>query len=333
MTSDSTLLAMISRISLFREFDGCVVGFQGDGECRVLVKARPVSSTYRCVAIVIELVEDDDPAGLRELQSVAKAPPGATRATDYVSNRSRVGSEMAGGGISCGLTIVSALGMIAGVAGEIPTGGASSFLVVAAWTGITMGGLQCLNGLVRVGAAFAALDDNSLQRWDSTLTYSSASLLVDAIGVASGIATLPAAARNLFAVLSRQRVFMAKGLSLASLRGMNRVERLHALSEVFEDAAKTPEGRKALVEAARSAGIGSKTLQRGSGISVRHAEALRRVISDETVKRLSASLRDVLTGTAVVGASATPASLTGSASGSVNYVIHLLDAGVVRSTK
>ena len=161
---------------------------------------------------------------------------------------------MVGTGISCGLTIVSALGMAAGVAGEVATGGLSSFLVVASWTGLATGGLQCLNGLVRVGAAFAAPDDNSLQRWDSSLTYSSATLLVDAVGVASGVSTLPFAARNLFAALARQRAFIAKGLSLESLRAMNRIERLRAISEVFEDAAKTPEGRKVLSGSRRRSG-------------------------------------------------------------------------------
>jgi hypothetical protein len=154
MTSDSALLGIVSRLSLFREFDGCVIGYEGDGECRVLAKARPISSTYRCVAVVIEKVEDDAPSTIDELEAAAQAPAGATRQTDFVSNRSRVGSEMVGTGITCGLTIVSALGMAAGVAGEVATGGLSSFLVVASWTGLATGGLQCLNGLVRVGAAF-----------------------------------------------------------------------------------------------------------------------------------------------------------------------------------
>jgi hypothetical protein len=56
VTSDSALLAIVSRLSLFREFDGCVIGYEGGGECRVLAKPRPISSTYRCVAVVIEKV-------------------------------------------------------------------------------------------------------------------------------------------------------------------------------------------------------------------------------------------------------------------------------------
>jgi hypothetical protein len=62
-------------------------------------------------------------------------------------------------------------------------------------------------------------------------------------------------------------------------------------------------------------------------MSVRHAESLRKIISEETVKRLAASLRDLVTSSRSVAGSATPASLTGSASGSVNWVVNLLDAG------
>jgi len=102
---------------------------------------------------------------------------------------------------------------------------------------------------------------------------------------------------------------------------------LKAISEVFEDAARSPEGRVAPVQAAKDAEIGAPSIQRASGISVRHAELMRRIISDETPPRITATLRDVLGGLAGVGASATPASMTGSASGSVNYLINLVDAG------
>ena len=69
---------------------------------------------------------------------------------------------------------------------------------------------------------------------------------------------------------------------------------------------------------------------RAAGISVRHADLLRKIISEETVRRITSSLRDVLGSLAGTGASATPASLTGSASGSVNYLINLVDAGQPR---
>jgi hypothetical protein len=102
---------------------------------------------------------------------------------------------------------------------------------------------------------------------------------------------------------------------------------LRAIAECFEDAARTPEGRAALVAAAREADVGAQTLQRTSSLSVNHAATLRRIIADETVRRLSASIRDVVSGVLGIGGSATPDRYVGSASGSVSYVINLLDAG------
>jgi hypothetical protein len=322
---------MVVALRRFRELDGCLIGYEGEGESRVLQPQRPVSSSYRCVAVVIEEVQNDDPTTTAELGNLADSSTwGLPSIPTAVSNRSRLAPELVGASVSCGLTMIAAVGLVAGVAGEVVTAGASTFVTVASWTGLTMGGVQCLNGLVRIGAIYARPDDNTLQRWDSAFGYATTMLVVDAIGVASGLSSLPFAARNLFATLARQRAFIARGMSFESLRAMNRLQRMRAVSEVFEDAAKTPGGRSALVKAAREAGVGVNSFQRLSGVSVRHADTLRRVIADETVRRISSTLRDVFTSTAITAASATPASLTGSASGSVNYVIHLLDAGVPR---
>ncbi|HXI56897.1 MAG TPA: hypothetical protein VNO55_12610 [Polyangia bacterium] len=329
MSSDPEILSLVAALRRFPGLDECLIGYEGNGQSRVLDFGTNRSSPARCVAVVIEEV-DADPSTGDELAQFAGLPAGRSGTQpqpSIISNRSRVASELVGAGVSCSLTVVSAVGVAAGAAAEIPTVGASTFLIVAAWTGLATGGVQCLNGLVRVGAIFSAPDDNSLQRWDSNLSYSMGILLVDGLGIASGLGSLPFAARNLWATLSRQRGFIATGLSFNSLRAMNRLERLRTISDVFEEAAKTSEGREALVKAARAAEIGSATIQRTTGISVRHAETLRSVISDETARRIASSLRDVLGSMASVGASATPASLTGSASGSVNYIINLIDAG------
>lgn len=313
----------------FPELNECIIGYEGDGQSRVLDYGKTSTPASRCIGIIIEEV-DADPQADRELAELAASATSNAITKPQpaiIANRSRIVPELIGAGVSCALTTFSAVGVLSGVAAEVPTGGASTFLVVAAWTGLTMGGIQCMNGLVRVGAIFASPDGNSLQKWDSNLTYSMGILIVDALGVTSGIASLPFAARNLWGVLSRQKAFIARGLTVDSLRGMNRAERLRIISEVFEDAAKTPEGRNALVQAARAADIGPQSFRRISGLSVRHSQTLVRIISDETVRRISASLRDVLTSLGVVGASATPASLTGSASGSVNYIVNLVDAG------
>jgi hypothetical protein len=325
---ESVLREIVVRIHAFPDLAGCPIGYQGGLQSRVLHPGFCESPLSERVVVLIEEVEVIDPAVLAELQRFAAgqgiSPDGAPNPT-LVTNDSVLGPELIGAGLSCGLTVVAALGVAGGVAAEVPTGGMSTFLVVAAWVGLTTSAIQCANGIVRVGAIIAAPDDNTLQRWDQNATYTNSILVVDALGVVSGLASLPFAARNLFAVLARQRSFLARGLSSESLRSMNRVQRLAVIRELFDEASRTPEGRAALVAAARQAGVGAQTMQRGASLSVRGATTLSRVIRDETVRRLSASLRDVIGGLVGPVGSGVRSSLVGSASGSVNYVINLID--------
>lgn len=339
MIPEPILREMVRRIHSFSQLRGCMVGFQGNGQSRVLDPGSCVTPTSERVIVLIEEVQISDAALLAELQRWASAPSGSPDGAPnpaIVTNRSQLGPELIGAGLSCGLTIVSAVGVVGGVAGEVPTGGASTFLVVASWVGLTTSAIQCANGLVRVAAIASDPGGDTLSRWDSNATYTNSILLVDAIGVVTGVAGLGAAGRNLWAVLARQRSFVARGLSFEALRGMNRAGRLAVISELFEEAARTPEGRAALVAAAREAGIGASTLQSAEGLSVRGASTLVRVISEETTRRLSASIRDILAGATGIIASASPSSAIGSASGSLNaapgIILNLLDAGAPAGT-
>lgn len=330
MLSEEQLQQIVKCVYEQPQLRGCVVGYCGAGLCRELATPFCFSANSENVAVVLEELVIADSSATPELQRLAQAGHGVPRGApgaSVITNRSRIGPELIGAGIACGLTFVSALGVIGGVAGEVPTGGASTFLVVASWTGLTTGGIQCANGVVRVGAILYDPDDDSLSRWDDNSIYKYGILLVDALGVATGVAALPFAVRNLWAVIARQRTFLARNLSLEALKRMNRLERLRVIAICFEEAARTPEGRAALVQAAREADIGAQTMQRATSLSVRHADTLRRIISDETVRRLSTSLRDVIAGIVGIGASSAPDRIVGSASGSVSYAIHLLDAG------
>jgi hypothetical protein len=131
--------------------------------------------------------------------------------------------------------------------------------------------------------------------------------------------------RNLWAVLSRQRSFAARGLTFESLKAMNRTGRMQVIQEAVEEASRTPEGRQALIQAARESGVGSKSIQSTAGLSVLNAERMVKVVTDETIRRLRLSLSEVGGSMMGIGASATPAKLTGSASGSVNWIINVID--------
>lgn len=318
---ERALRLIVQRVHAVPELAGCLVGYHGGGQCRVIGYPSCVTPNSENVAVLIEEVILPPLPGSDE----SAPPPVPTRAT--VTNRSKLGPELIGAGANCGLTVVSALGMAAGVASELPTGGASTFLVIASWSGLAMGGIMCANGLVRVGAALVDLEDDTLQAWDDNRIYVTAMLLVDAIGVAGAVSSLPFAVRELWGITVRLRAFRSLNLSFDALKRMNRLQRMRTLSTLFQEASRTNEGVTELVVAARKAQMGARAMQRSGSLSVRHAETLRDIIDQATVRRLDYTLRSVLGSMAGVGVSSTPSDQTGSGSGSVNWVIHLLDGG------
>lgn len=225
------------------------------------------------------------------------------------------------------MTVVSAVGVLGGAAAEVPSGGTSTFLVIVAWTGMITSGIQCINGLVRVGAIIANPDDNTLQRWDSNKIYSTSILIVDALGMAAAIASLPSGIKNLWAIIVRQRAFALRGLTETTLRNMNAAERAKVIRELIEAASKTPEGRAAIMAAAREADIAASTLARSSSLSVRNATKMVEIISEETARRVHSALREIVSVPVQGVVSGLPFEWVGSANGSVNWIIHLVDTG------
>jgi hypothetical protein len=327
MIPEDVLKKVVWQIHSFPELAGCVVGYYGDRGCRTIGYPSCVSPNSENIAVVIEEVILVGSGAAGAAQSSSRPVPVPPPVPAAVTNRSRLGPELIGAGASCALTAISAVGVFGSVAAEVPTGGASTFLLVASWSGLLTGGIQCANGLVRVGAAVADLGGVTLEQWDRNKTYNMAILFVDAVGVVGGIASLPYAVRNLWAVVTRMKSLSRVNLSLEALQRMNRFDRFRTIARVFHEASRTPEGAQALVLAAREAKVGAKTFQQASRLSVNHSTTLVKIISKETVHRLHASLRDVFGGVAGLGLSASPSELTGSGSGSINWVINLLDAG------
>ena len=306
---------------------GVVIGLYDGEQCRLISQGYCGSVYAGRIAVIVELIESDDDSANADLQGRAAAGTGSTGPVpEIVRNDSRMGAELIGAGANCFFTAAAAIGVVGGVAGEIPTGGASSFLVLASWAGMASSALLCANGIARLSQIALHPTSNTLQDWDSNTLYSVGFLFVDAAGVASGIATLPFAMRNFAAVLSRQRSFVARGLSFEKLKLMNRFQRAQVIREVLDEASKVPEGRIALLAAAKGANVAKASLARGT-LSVRHSTAMVNVISKETSRRLLYGLKDMLTSIGGAVASATPARVSGSASGSVNWLINLVDSG------
>jgi hypothetical protein len=319
---------LVRAIHSFPELKYCAVGFQGNGQSILLSRGGSSTDPVAYCAVIIEQIFETDPVIIKDTQKWA-IPPG--RSPDgspnplIVTNRSKLGAELSGAGMQCGLAVVSVALMVGGAAAEVPSGGTSTFLIVVAWTGVVTSGLQCANQVVRIGMIAAHPDGSSLQELDSNAVYTAVSLIVDGIGLASGIAQLPNGAKNLWAIVKRLRSFSARGLTESSLRAMNRVQRMKVVSEIVEEASRIPEGRAAIITAAREAQVGARSIQRTTGLSVRNAERMVTVISDETIKRLQLTLLNILGVPASAGGSALPPSLVGGGSGSVNWVIHVVD--------
>jgi hypothetical protein len=329
MTTDPTLRALVANIRTFPQLSGCEIGFHGNGSSRLLAPGLSTSAASVAVGIIIEGVPLADPATNGQTARLAAGSAATAAIKPPILNKSRVNAELKGAGMSCTFALVSAVGVVGGLLSEAPSAGTSTFLVVAAWGGFLSSGVACINGLARVREVVVRPDDNSIERWENDSDYTLWMNVADAIGIASGVAGLPSSIRGVFAAASRQRAFLARGLSFGSLKAMNRVERAKALSAVVQEAARTPEGRLAITQATKEAQIGARALQ--SGVSIRQAEKLGRVLSDETIHRLLATSRDALLFGASCGASVSSSERLGAASGSLNlgynYVIHLMDPG------
>jgi hypothetical protein len=322
MIPERLLSQIVNKIHSIPQLGGCAVGLYGNNQSRMLHLGQSVTPYSDRIIVIVEEVWVDDEEVLKDNEKWAATPGGSPDnvvSPIIVTNRSKLGPELIGAGISCTLTVVSALGVAGGAAAELPSGGTSTFLVVVAWTGLVTQGIQCANGLVRIGAIMRSPDDNTLDRWDNDDTYKCIIFLVDLIGVASTIASLPAGARKLFLALAHKQAFASRKLSFEALKRMNRAERARVLSEVFDEAAQMPSQRKTLVEALKAAQITDKSLGRGA-ISVRHAQGMMRIISEETVTRLQGEMKGLFWSAASIGGSGTPATWTGSASGSVNTI-------------
>ena len=147
----------------------------------------------------------------------------------------------------------------------------------------------------------------------------------------AGLASLGPNVKNLLAVLERRG-----GLPTAqALAKMGRETRAKAIQDALNQARRNPESAKILDHALKDA-LSSKTVRRvakNAIIAARNATVVSDVIADETARRLSRAIIDVISAVDSPIASGLPSKWVGSASGSVNaaggQLIHVvgLDVG------
>lgn len=325
MLPEATRLRIIEAIYGEPELNGAQIGYYGDEACSVLSPGYTPSSNYNRVMVIVEETDGAPSGAISPPDLLSPDPTTVAEVPAFISNQSRVQSELVGAGLSCGFAVVAGIGMVAGAAAEIPSAGTSTALVIVSYIGFASSIAQCINGVARASEALANPTGNSLQQWDESKLYSVSMLIVDAVGVVTAIAALPSATRNLIAVIQRRG-----GLASAeALARMTRVERQAAIRAAVQQAARTPEGQQELLQALRAAGLSERqaaqAMQHGAATG-RRVQIVARAISEVTAARLNAHLLAAVGGGLSPLVSATPSRLTGSASGSVNaLIVHVLN--------
>lgn len=325
MLTQQQEVALVNAIYSVESLNGCIVGYRGSNMSKVLSPGYAMTINFGRVIVVIE----EAAATQSELQILNAANrSGGTEASqpaEDVTNRGRVGRELIGTGLSCGVAVFTGLSAVGGVLGSPVTGGASLGLTVLAWTGFLTSAAQCAYGIARLNEIRTNPSDDSLLQMDNDPAVQRATFIVDLLGIASGVATIGVRGLRFLAVLERN----GSRLSEAAVRGMSRAQRAAVITQEIADLQRTEAGRRALEAALREAGATARDIERivPRGLNhprvIRVASAAASAISAPNARALTEAIRDALIGTAI---SAMPASLTGPASGSVNtMIVHVIN--------
>lgn len=313
--------ALVRAVYSLESLNGCIIGYHGDNSSRLLSPGSAGSVNFGRAIVIIE----EAPASAAETPPIPSAArssgAGETRRpAGDTTNRGRLFPELLGAGLSCGVAVASGLGAVGGVMGAPVTGGTSVAVSVFAWTGFLTSAAQCAYGIARLTEIHTNPDDDSLRRTDADPNVQRAVNIVDLLGITSGVATAGLQGLRFLAVLQRN----SRRLSESAVRGMSRAQRAAVITEEIAELQKTEAGRRTLAEALREAGATTRDLERimprglnHSG-TIRVASATASALSAPHAQALKVAIRDAMIG---IGVSATPASLTGSASGVVNGLI------------
>ena len=318
---------------------GVSIGYYGRDSCMMLHQGNPRAANYGRVQVIVELVR---PTGASAVGNVPEQPTvhasNSSHPPPRVANGSRVGAELAGAGVSCGLTVLAGIGVAGGVAAEGVSAGTSTFLVVMAWGGMITSGAACANGLVRSYQAVFNSENDSLARWDENEVYTWTFVIVDAAGLATGAGAAGALGRASLAAL-RARGGLA---SAQTLSNMTRAQRVAAVGEAVRRSADSPAGREALESALRSDGLsasratraaanewimrGGRNAVTNSGNAARVVGGARSVLTERSAMLLAAAVKEAFYTSLAAGGSALPGDDIGAASGVVNTVItHVIE--------
>lgn len=313
MLSQAQLSAITDYLQSIPQLRGSRIGHYGSDSSTSLYPGDPRSPNYNVIIIIDEFnIRPYSPTG-------ASATP-ALPSPAQVTNQSRVGRELIGAGLSCGFTIVAGVGFVGALAAEGPSLGTSTVLAVAAWTGMVTGYAQCLNGLYRSSEALANPYSDSLEQLDNNSWYSGTFFVIDALGVISGGVGIAGSRRAILQLLERRAA-----LPLAQqLNRMSRAERIEAFRQALQRASQNKQARQELVAALEEAfpnrNVAAMILGRNTVGTIRSGAVVSNIINEAIASGISSEVKSIIMSLGGMGVSASPASLTGSGSGSLNTI-------------
>jgi hypothetical protein len=214
------VLANIDTKTLFKKIDA-IPGLAGAGIVYI-------DSKYN----IIELRKFEPVCQLNPIKIVLREPPQLMSQAEFASHlkgsqgnirESKLVGELGNAAWSCGTAFLGWT-VIIGSLGAIPlTGGVSSAITYFAMAGAIAGSLQCMNGLIRVGAEAyipETKDDFDSQEW-----YQNATIAVDLVSLAgagaAALGTIKAIKMMQFGT-SKNTYEILKGLSRAEKKRLNR---------------------------------------------------------------------------------------------------------------
>lgn len=296
MLTAEQLRRMVSVIHSEPDYYGVLVGYQGNGQSIIVHNGVMPSVNFLRKFVIIEEAVVPPPrlTGPRPGQSgvqPTEAPPSPLR------------REATGALISCGLTAVAAFAMATSGAATVGTGGAAGFLFWLSIAGFATSVMQCTNAIMRT--TMAAYRPSVLVADDNDQFLQHFWLVVDGIGVATSLASLPDSTRRILTILNQRGSLPAVEVFMR----LPATERNELLASAF---------RGARQDAAVYTQIG-RLLEQAVPNTVPMSVQMLGTVNQAVVHRLLLAIRDVTATAAGVVASGSPGDYTGAASGSVNF--------------
>ena len=328
MLSDYSQRQIVDAIYRLPELWGCVIIYLGNNQSKILssgyayrtnLTMSPFGSpqttyTSNSNSKIIIVIEDLD-------EPMATTPKPVIK-----ENQQFQGSELKGTVINCAFAAVSLVGVIGGGASEPLTFGLSSAVVVAGYAGLVSSGAQCLNSVARTTVAYAAPNDNSLERWDSNTYYSFFTNAIDVVGVVTGVVGVAGAAREIKTFLRIKNLLASE----EELNAMTRAQKIEAFNSGLKRASQEENIAKELKKILDQMGRAGNRMARGNPVIIRRELSnFTRTVSDATANALSRNAKSIVLTSINLGLNGAPATFAGGASGTLNklgnMVIHIIE--------